>query len=653
MAAKIRGRRIRATVVPATPREVGYARAVHPLDHVIAALLLLWPPLWGATFGYHRLATAPRERLGTVRPSVYRTAIILQWSMVTLVLVHWLGTGRGLRELGLMPLLTPGLGGIAIGLAIASVFLVRARNRALEDDDALHAMLGRLRSVEPLIPTTPQEMRLFTALSVTAGVCEEILYRGFLISYLSHSMGLIPAVLVSGAMFGVAHLYQGPRGILTTGFAGLFLGGVYALSGSLYAPMVMHALMDLHSGHIGYVALKRRAQERASTFVPEGGRSMNRVYDVAVAGLGAMGSAALYHLAERGSRVIGFERFESPHARGSSHGGSRIIREAYFEHPAYVPLVQRAYELWAALEREHAERLLLETGGLMIGPADGVLVSGALRSAREHGLRHEVLAASEVERRFPAFRLDPSWVGLWEPRAGVLRPERCVAAHLAGAAERGADVHMNEPVESWSVSDGVVTVDTATGRYEARRLVLAGGPWMPQLLGDLELPLEVERVVQAWFPTASPDHDPARCPITIWEHEPGRFFYSFPALEGRVKAAIHGEGERTTADALRTLVAREELTELERLLARHEPAAAGPHEAAAACMYTRTPDQHFVLDLHPAHPEVVIVSPCSGHGFKFASAIGEVVAQLAHDERPGQDLSLFGATRFAAAKVAP
>jgi len=366
-------------------------------------------------------------------------------------------------------------------------------------------------------------------------------------------------------------------------------------------------------------------------------------FDVIVVGLGAMGSAAAYHLARQGRRVLGLDRFSPPHALGSSHGQTRIIREAYFEDPRYVPLVQRAYELWTALEREAERRLLLETGGLMIGRPDSTVVRGARRSAETHGLRHELLAAAEVRRRFPALRPDDDMVAVWEPRAGILIPEACVAAHLAMARRHGATLRVNEPVLRWEPDGGGVRVASAQGVYAAGQLVLSAGSWLTSLLPDLALPLTVERQPLYWFEACrnAASFTPERLPIHLWEHAPQRYLYGFPDLGDGVKVARHHEGRLTDPDAVDREVHAEEVEAMRGLVRRYVPDADGPLRSAAVCLYTNTPDDHFLIDRHPAHEQVVVASPCSGHGFKFASAIGEALAELLSEGRTRLDLSLF------------
>jgi sarcosine oxidase len=374
---------------------------------------------------------------------------------------------------------------------------------------------------------------------------------------------------------------------------------------------------------------------------------MTLTTDVIVVGLGAMGSASLYQLAQRGVRVIGIDRFAPPHVLGSTHGLSRIIREAYYEHPRYVPLVQRAYELWAELERQSARRLFHQTGGLMIGTADSVLVAGALRSAREHGLAHELLTVAEVHTRFPGFSLPNEMSGFFEPRAGVLDPEGCVAAHLELAQAAGADVRLNEPVLEWSVANERVRVVTALGEYDARRLALCAGAWNPGLIDDDTVSLRVERQVMHWFTPArhAERFVPERCPIAMIEYDSDRIFYFVPDSGDGVKAAIHHEGETTTPDSIRRTVSEDDVARAEQLLSTYLPDAAGTHRGSATCLYTNTSDGHFLITPHARYDDVLIVSACSGHGFKFASAIGEAVADLLMG-MPRPDLEPFGRERL-------
>lgn len=377
---------------------------------------------------------------------------------------------------------------------------------------------------------------------------------------------------------------------------------------------------------------------------------MSRAWDAIVVGLGAMGAATVDALARRGRRVLGLDRYRPPHLFGSSHGESRIIREAYFEHPMYVPFVQSAYRAWDELAERRDARLRLATGGLMIGPPDGLLVAGALASARRHGLEHEVLDAGELRRRFPLLRAEAPAVAVWEPRTGVLFPEACVEALLGSARAAGAALRFEEPVIDWRTDGDGYRVVTVDGEEAAAQVVFCCGPWLTEVVADAALPLTVERVVQHWFRPvagASPPPGPGALPVFIWEYADSLLWYGFPDLGSGVKIALHYQGEPTRADRVRREVDASEVTGVRRLMARWLPAANGGHLGSEVCMYTNTPDLHFLIDRHPGQAGVWLVSPCSGHGFKFAPTVGEIVAaQLAGEEAP-YDLEPFRLSRFA------
>ncbi len=381
---------------------------------------------------------------------------------------------------------------------------------------------------------------------------------------------------------------------------------------------------------------------------------MSRAYDVIVVGLGAAGGGIAAELAARGLRVLGLDRYRPPHTHGSSHGETRVIREAYFEHPSYVPLLQRAYERWSELEHLTRRTLFMRTGGLMIGPPDGTLVAGALRSAATHGLPCELLDAAALHARHPALTPDEGMMALAEPRAGLLFAESCVGAYLELAAERGADLHQDELVTRWSAGSGTVTVETVFARYSAARLVLAAGPWIGRLAPELALPLTVERNVQFWFEPADVAlFDPAVFPVFILEYARDRFCYGFPAIAGAVKVARHGSGEVADPDHPRRTVDADEIESLRVLLRRFVPGADGRLRRTESCLYTNAPDGHFVLGRHPEHEEVTIASACSGHGFKFSSVLGEIVADLALTGRSRFDISRFALARFGRASDPP
>jgi sarcosine oxidase len=376
-----------------------------------------------------------------------------------------------------------------------------------------------------------------------------------------------------------------------------------------------------------------------------------RGYDVLVVGLGGMGSAAAAHLAGRGRRVLGLERFGPAHDRGSSHGGSRITRQSYFEDPAYVPLLLRSYELWSQLAADSGADVIRLTGGLYSGPPDSDLVAGGLRAAREWDLPHELLDAAEIRRRFPTLALPEGQVGLYEEAAGFVRPEVTVAAHLDVAARRGAQLHFDEPVLEWAATaDGGVRVTTAAGSYTAGQLVICPGAWAPELLADLGLPLTVERQVMYWFQPAGGvgPYDPARHPVYMHEDAAGTQVYGFPAIDGPdggAKVAFFRRGVVCTPETIDRQVQPAEVEAMAGRLAGVLPTLPGRFLSAATCMYTTTPDQHFVIARHPELAQVTVACGFSGHGFKFVPVVGEILADLVTTGTTAHPIGLFDPRR--------
>jgi sarcosine oxidase len=368
-------------------------------------------------------------------------------------------------------------------------------------------------------------------------------------------------------------------------------------------------------------------------------------YNAIVVGLGAMGSATLYHLARRGWRVLGLEQMTPGNAMGSSHGDSRIIREMYFEAPLYVPLVQRAYDLWEELETESGKRLMTLNGGLMIGPIDGRVVAGTIRSAKKYNLDIEVLNPEQTHARYPAFDLADNLVAVVDPRAGYLDPEACVNAHVDLARSAGADVHFDEPLLSWVPDGDGVRVTTPTGDYTADFLVMAGGAWNRDLLRDISLDLRIERQVVFWFDPQLDNNlfDQSRFPIYAYEFAPGHFCYGFPRLARGVKAAGMHSGEISDHPKnVRRSISPDEVEPLRAALSPVLPRLAeAPVRDSTTCIFTNTSDEDFLIDFHPAYRQVLISSPCSGHGFKFSSAIGELQADLLTSGKTRFDISPF------------
>lgn len=378
---------------------------------------------------------------------------------------------------------------------------------------------------------------------------------------------------------------------------------------------------------------------------------MANTFDVIVMGTGGMGSATAYHLARRHQRVLALDRFGPPHDRGSSHGRSRVIRQAYFEHPAYVPLVLRAYELWRELEQNAGKPLLRLTGGLMIGRPESAVVSGSLLSARQYNLEHELLDSDEIARRYRQFRVPAGFVALYEKMLGILNPEATITAHIEGAVAAGAHCRFDEPVASWQATGDHVVVRTTKNEYRAAHLVITVGPWVPALLAQLGLPLKVERVAMFWFaPTGSIEPFlPARFPVHLWQLDDGVIFYGMPALEGPadgVKVAFHNIKSACSPDTVDRQVDKQEVEQMRAYLRHYVPELAGECIQTATCMYTMTPDEHFIVGPHPHHPQVVIAAGFSGHGYKFASVLGEAIADLVTDGETAHPIGFLSPSRF-------
>ncbi|MBX7433393.1 N-methyl-L-tryptophan oxidase [Mycobacterium sp. Y57] len=372
-------------------------------------------------------------------------------------------------------------------------------------------------------------------------------------------------------------------------------------------------------------------------------------FDVIVVGLGGMGSAAAYHLARRGVRVLGLEKFTPAHDRGSSHGGSRIIRQSYFEDPAYVPLLIRAYELWEELAQSTQLEVYRLTGGLFVGPPDCLTVSGSLRASQEWSLPHELLDAAEIARRFPTFTPAPGDVALYEAKAGFARPEMTVQAHLDLAARAGATLRFGEEVLQWADAGAGVTVQTRTGTYTAGQLVICPGAWAPQLLTELGIPINIERQVLYWLDPAGGTRPFEQHPIFINENALGQQIYGFPAIDGPaggVKVAFFRKGQVCTPENIDRTVHDHEVEEMHQRVTELLPALSGAPVHTATCMYSNTPDEHFVIARHPGHANVTVACGFSGHGFKFVPVVGEITADLAIDGTTSHPIGLFDPHRL-------
>ncbi len=354
-------------------------------------------------------------------------------------------------------------------------------------------------------------------------------------------------------------------------------------------------------------------------------------YPAIVLGVGGVGSAALYHLARRGVAALGIEQFDLGHDRGSSHGQTRLIRQTYFEHPDYVPLVRRAFDGWRALQDAVGERLYHEVGLLQIGPPEGEVMRGVRQSARQHDVPIENLSAGETERRFPGLRVPEDCDAVYETQAGYLRVERCVLAHANEAVRLGAQLHTGETVRAWRAEGSGAVIETDRDHYAADRLIVTAGAWSAALLADLGVPLEIRRKPLYWFGTGSDVYRAEQGFPGFLYDLPEGCFYGFPQIDSAgIKVAEHSGG-RVVADPLSVdrEVDAEDQARVAGFVKRHLVQATTECLGHAVCMYTMSPDGHFLVDVHPRHPQVALAAGLSGHGFKFVGVLGEELARLA------------------------
>lgn len=375
---------------------------------------------------------------------------------------------------------------------------------------------------------------------------------------------------------------------------------------------------------------------------------MANSYDTIVVGIGGMGSATLYHLAKRGQRVLGIERFDLGHSMGSSHGHTRIIRVAYFEGSQYVPIVKRAHELWKIVGSEAGMQLMHTTGSLDLAPIGQGFVESSQKSCIDHGLDHELLDAADIMRRYPAFRLPGTHHALFQKDGGFVLSEMAIFAHTGLAMKHGAEVHVGETVLGFlPTADGGVTVTTNRGSYSAGKIVLSAGAWIQEFAPDVLQRLSTVKQAIGWFQTRRPERFAlGTLPVFILTVDEGNF-YGFPIFEhpGFKIGGPHLAREPIDPNDPDRTPSPRQVEAIQQCLARYIPDAGGMPLSLRGCMYTVTPDEHFVLDHLPGLPQVLVASPCSGHGFKFASAIGEIMADLAIDGRSRFDLSPFSLNR--------
>ena len=371
-------------------------------------------------------------------------------------------------------------------------------------------------------------------------------------------------------------------------------------------------------------------------------------YDAIVIGVGGMGSAALFHLAQRRLRVLGLEQFEIPHELGSSHGLTRIIRLAYWEHPSYVPLLRRAYELWRELERLAGEDLLVTTGSVDAGPPDSRPIRGALDSCKRFDLRYEIFDSAGLHRRFPAYRLPGDLVAVFQPDGGYLLSERCITAHVNAAKQLGAVVHTNERIIDWDADGDQLLVHTDQSTYTTRRLVLTAGAWAGKIVRALQPLVSVERQVVMWLTPRRPElFLPERFPVFYLHGDEGSF-YGFPVFRnlGFKIGRYHHLRQIVDPDRVDRACHAEDEIVLRQAVQRYFPDADGPTNLLKTCLFTNTGDEHFIIDTLCETPRIVVAAGFSGHGYKFCSVVGEILADLALEGRTSHDISLFGLQRL-------
>lgn len=374
-------------------------------------------------------------------------------------------------------------------------------------------------------------------------------------------------------------------------------------------------------------------------------------YDVIVVGAGAMGMSAGYHLAANGRKTLLIDADNPPHGSGTHHGETRIIRHAYGEGREYTPMALRAQSLWYELEKETGRKLFLQTGLLQTGEPGSQMLSEMMQSAEEHNLPVEILDAEAIRRRWPGLALPESHIGCYEGDSGLLFCEVCVAAYRDAALSKGAELKVNTPVMDIRPDDDGVTVVTKEASYRAKALVVTAGKFAGPILRSVGLTpaLKPVRKTVAWFPTYTHDYDSDRFPAFLFDLPEG-IYYGFPSIDGSgVKVGRHdGEAHPSPLDGPLPPYGSypEDGQDVSHYVQRYMPGVSPTAAKGSACTYTMTPDEHFIVDRHPEYAHIAIGAGFSGHGFKFASVIGEMLSKLALNESPGFDISLFSLDRF-------
>ena len=376
--------------------------------------------------------------------------------------------------------------------------------------------------------------------------------------------------------------------------------------------------------------------------------STSRQYDAVVIGVGGMGSSTLFQLAKRGWKVLGLDKYDIPNALGSSHGSTRIIRLAYHEHPSYIPLMHRAYDLWRELEVTINEKLLFTTGSISCGYEGSSMFSGTRYACDLHNIPYEILNARETNKRFPGCSFDNNILSVYQPNGGFLRADKCISAYLSLASDLGAEIHAREPLQTWKSHENGIEITTPNGIYNTSRLIICAGSWASKLVPELEPYIKPERQVVGRFQTHSPEtFRLGNFPVFQLEVNEGRF-YGFPSYEtpGIKIGKYHHLFQQVDPDNMNREINQEDQNVLKECLIKYFPTASGSVLSLETCLFTNTPDEHFLIGLHPNDPNVSIAAGFSGHGFKFCSLIGEVLSDLAQGGTTSHNIDLFALTRF-------
>lgn len=367
------------------------------------------------------------------------------------------------------------------------------------------------------------------------------------------------------------------------------------------------------------------------------------MFDVIIIGTGAMGSSASHYLSDNNLKVLAIDQFTPPHNNGSSHGETRIIRSSYYEHESYVPLIKESFKLWNDLQKKTDLPILEMTGGLMIGKENSELFEGSKTSAELHNLNHKIISNKDIKENFPQFITNNNELALLEKDAGILFPENCIKTFLDNS---NIDFAFNEKVIQINQNKSNIEIITDKNNYKTKKLIISAGAWINKLLPELNLPIKIERQVLFWFKTNNNKFSKEKFPIFLYEYEKDKIFYGFPDIGNGFKVAFHQTNNFIDPDLIEKEVNNKEIDKIKNTLKEFMNLDSFDILKTDVCMYTKTQDTHFIIDYYPDNKNIIIASPCSGHGFKFASVIGKILSDMCIGNKINFDLNLFKISRF-------